>query len=98
MPPASYQPDNSRVTNAILSTKLDNLTEEVRNLSAKLDRRITYLEERTDIRVGDLENQCHEMKTNVARLDERQKSSTGVLGAFTLIASSIAGVIGSIVK
>ncbi len=89
---------NHRVSNAILSTKLDAVILEVQKLTASVDRRLAFLEEKTDIKIGELETNCRSMQTDMARLDERQKAATGILGAFAFIASSVAGVIGSVVK
>lgn len=93
-----YNQQNGRVTNAILSTKLDALTEEVRAMCLKTERRITNLEEKHDIRLGTLEAHCHENENQISRLDERQKATTSVLGGLTFIGSAIAAAIGSLVK
>ena len=89
-----YSESNGRVTNAILSTKLDALTEEVRALCVKTDRRIAYLEEKHDIRLGTLEAHCHENENQISRLDERQKAWTGILGALTIVGTAIGSAFG----
>ena len=89
-----YDSSNGRVTNAILSTKLDALTIEVQRLCEKTDRRIAYLEEKHDIRIGTLDAHCQDLDTKVARLDERQKAWTGILGAMTMIGTTIGSAFG----
>lgn len=91
-------PGNGHVTNAVLSTKLDSLTEEVRRLGLKMDHRFAFLEEKADIRTGAVEAACHQNQTQIARLEERQKATTGILGGLTFVASAIAGAVGSLVK
>lgn len=98
---SNYTPRNDgnhRVSNAILSTKLDELTREVRQQGEKMDRRFNFLEEKLEIRVGEVESRCHENTTQIARLDERQKAATGILGAISFVGSSIAATIGSLIK
>jgi len=95
-PPTSN--GNQRVTNAILSTKLDALINEVQTNRANLNRRIDFLEEKLELQVGEIRGHCSENETNIARLEERQKSTTGILGVLTVILSTIAGVVGSVFK
>ena len=95
---ASSPPDNgnSRVTNAILSTKLDHLTAEVKEMCAKMDRRMNFLEEKHEVDVSELRSRCEEHSTQIARVEERQKAMTGFQAALSLVASTVAGVVGSL--
>ena len=89
---------NHRVTNAILATKLDNLIEDVRKMCERMDRRMAFLEEKVDIRCGEVEGQSRHNAENIARLEERQKATTGILGALTVLLSTAAGFVGSVFK
>jgi len=89
---------NHRVTNAILSTKLDRLTQDVQDMCGKMDRRMAQLEELLHVETSDLRARCQENATQVARLDERQKATTGIMGGLTFVFSAIAAAIGSLVK
>jgi hypothetical protein len=97
---AASPPDstNGRVTMARLGEKLDNLIDEVRRYEASLNRRMDFLEEKHALDFDDVRNACHANAKELARLDERQSSSTNILTALTLGLSTIAGVIGSIIK
>lgn len=88
--------DNHRVTNAILSTKLDALTAEVQQLCNKMDRRLVSLEELLHCETSDLRARCEDHSTQIARLDERQKAITGFQAALALVASTVAGIVGSL--
>ena len=90
-PPGSY---NGRVTNARLSAQLDALTKEVQRYTERTDRRITFLEEKIAIDVSEVRTHCQENETNIARLEERQKSWTGILGALTIAGSAIGSMFG----
>jgi hypothetical protein len=90
--------ENGRVSNAILATKLDALYAEVRGSFVKLERRIDFLEEKVDVRISAVEDQGHANGTNIARLDERQKATTGILGAMTAIGSAVAAALGVWIK
>lgn len=90
--------DNGRVTLAVLASKLDSVSAEIKRFSEHTERRIAFLEEKTSYRLDDVDIRCHTLTANIARLEERQKSTTGILGALTIIGSSIAAAIGSIVK
>ena len=96
--PPQYDSGNGRVTNAIISTKLDELTREVRKQGEVNERRFNFLEEKLDIRVDEVANRCRENTTQIARIDERQKAATGILGALSFVGSSIAATIGALVK
>ena len=88
------QGSNDRVTLARLSEKLDNLIEMLRQDHEETRAWRRASEERQRL----LEAQCQQNKTDIARLDERQKATTGFLGIFTLIASTIAGAVGAVYK
>ena len=96
--PPQYDSGNGRVTNAILSTKLDELTREVRRQSDKIDSKFAFLEEKLEMRVDEVANRCRDNTTQIARIDERQKAATGILGALSFVGSSIAATIGALVK
>jgi len=85
---------NHRVTNAVLQNEIKHLTAEVKAMCAKMDRRMTNLEELLHVETSDLRARCQDNSTNVARLEERQKAWTGILGALTLIGTAIGSVFG----
>lgn len=96
--PPPYSNSNGRVSNAILSTKMDNVIEELRKLRETTDRRLWAIEEKADIQIDALKSRCQDNETKLARLEERQKATTGVLGVATVVLSGIATAIGSLVK
>ena len=85
---------NGRVTNARLSAQLEALIKEVQRYTERTDRRITFLEEKIAIDVGEVRTHCQENETNIARLEERQKSWTGILGALTIVGSAVGSMFG----
>jgi len=89
---------NHRVTNAVIQNEIKHLTEEVRSMCGKMDRRMAQLEELLHVETSDLRARCQENATQVARLDERQKATTGIMGGLTFVFSAIAAAIGSLVK
>ena len=99
MPPSPPpDSDNGRVTLAVLSAKLDRLTQDVQDMCSKMDRRMAFLEEKFEVEVSDLRGRCQENATQVARLEERQKATTGVQAGLTLLLSSVAATIGAVFK
>jgi chromosome segregation ATPase len=90
-PPDNY---NGRVTNARLSAQLEALTKEIQRYTERTDRRITFLEEKIALDVGEVRTHCQENETNIARLEERQKSWTGILGALTIVGSAVGSLFG----
>lgn len=93
-PTTSQDGNNHRVTLAEIQRDLQHLIKEVqdmreesRDYRSKQEARLRHQEECTSL-----------LKTEVARLDERQKSATGILGAATFVGSAIAAAIGSMVK
>lgn len=92
--PTEDNGSNHRVTNAILSTKLDNLIEEVRKTNAAMERRMNFLEEKLEIECSAGRVRSEENSQQIARLDERQKAWTGILGALTLIGTAIGSAFG----
>jgi len=95
MPPTD---DNNKVTLARLGEKVDNLTNEVMRMRATVDRRMTNLEELLHVETSDLRARCQDNATNIARLDERQKSTTSILTGMSIVFSSIAATIGALFK
>ena len=89
---------NHRVTNAILSTKLDALTEHVESLDKSLNRRLDFLEEKLELNVGDVREKCRANSTEIARLEERQKATTSILTGLNILVGSIAATIGALFK
>jgi hypothetical protein len=88
-------PTNHRVTNAILSTKLDGLTDETRKAFATLHRRIDFMEEKLDIRISTNDHHCQENARDLAVLRERLKASTGILGTVQAIAFGVSTWLGT---
>jgi len=88
------QDSNHRVTLAEIKRDLAHLIAEFQEMrdEARTWRKVS--EERQRL----LELQCQENRTSIARLDERQKATTGILGTATFIGSAIAAAIGSLVK
>jgi len=86
------------VTLARLGEKVDNLTNEVMRMRATVDRRMTNLEELLHVETSDLRARCQDNATNIARLDERQKSTTSILTGMSIVFSSIAATIGALFK
>ena len=85
---------NQRVTNAVLQNEIKHLTNEVQAFCAKMDRRMTNLEELLHVETSDLRARCQDNSTQVARLEERQKAWTGILGALTLVGTAIGSAFG----
>ena len=85
-----YSNSNGRVTNAILGTKLDSAIEKL----DRLDRRVQFLEEKMDVDLHEQRAMCGENASQIARLEERQKAWTGILGALTLIGTTIGSAFG----
>jgi len=93
-PQSSQDAQNNRVTMAVLKKDIDHIIAMLRE-----DREETRTwRKAAEERVRMLETQCQRNITEIARLEERQKSTTGILGVFTLIASTVAGAIGAVVK
>lgn len=96
---SGYPPDressNGRVSNAILSTKLDMLTAKVEKLCDQMERRLSFLEEKTEIRCGEIESQTRQNAKDIAVMHERIKTSTGVLGALQAIAFGVSTFLGT---
>jgi len=80
-------PNNHRVTLAEIKRDLAHLIEEFQEMRDETRTWRKAQEERV---------RC--MENEMARLDERQKATTGILGTATFIGSAIAAAIGSIVK
>ena len=99
MPP-SPPPDSEdgRVTLAVLSAKLDRLTQDVQDMCGKMDRRMSNIEELLHVETADLRARTQDNATQVARLEERQKATTGILSVLTFVFSSIAATIGALFK
>ena len=89
---------NHRVTNAVLQNEIKHLTAEVKAMCEKMDRRMTNLEELLHVETSDLRARCQDNATNVARLEERQRATTGILSVLTFVFSSIAATIGALFK
>ena len=87
---------NSRITLARLGEKVDNLANEVRRMAEAQDRRTTNLEELLHCETADLRGRCQDNATNVARLEERQKATTGIQTVITVVLSTIAGFVGTL--
>ena len=96
--PPDEHGNNQRVTNAILSVKLDALTEEVKAMCAKMDRRMSNLEELLHVETSDLRARCQDNATQVARLEERQRATTSILTGLNIVIGSIAATIGALFK
>ena len=86
--------DNNRVTMAELKKDVCHVLKEI----VEMRDETRAWRNKTEQRVHMLEERCQGMQTDLARLDERQKATTGILGIFTIIASTIAGAIGTVVK
>ena len=86
------------VTNAVLQNDIKHLVDEVRRGNDKLGRRMAFLEEKVSLDIDAIRHECNANTTQVARLEERQKSTTGILGTWTLVASTVAGILGTVVK
>ena len=95
-PSPPYDSTNGRVTMAVLAERLDTAIRKIDSLDAKVDSRMAFLEEKFEIGMAEVRGHCGENEKQIARLEERQKSTTGILGAFTLVASSVAGVLASV--
>lgn len=100
---------NERVSNMRLQTLLEELTREVRVGFEKVDRRVTFLDEKLELRLDEIERRhqanvkdvstrCQTNTENIARVEERQKASTGILAGLTVLLSTAAGFIGSVFK
>lgn len=74
---------NGRVTMAILATKLDALTEEVRSYHEMLCGRM-----------DDHEHRIRAVEMQTASIAERQRTTTGILAALQLIGSTVAAWLG----
>ena len=74
---------NGRVTMAVLATKLDALTDEVRGYHEMLCERVDDHEQR--IRVTEVE---------IAQIGERQRISTGILATLQVIIGAVATWLG----
>ena len=90
--------DNSRVTNARLDEQIKGLRKDVNELTQAVNRRMAFLEEKHEVDVSDLRGRCQDHAEQLARLDERQKAATGILGVLSFVSSSIAATIGSLVQ
>jgi len=97
MPPTDDN-TNHRVTNARLSEQINSLTGEVRRLRETVDKRFSFLEEKLEVEVSDLRGRCQDNATQIARLDERQKATTGLQAGLTFLLSSVAATIGALFK
>lgn len=86
--------DNHRVTLAEIKRDLSHLISEVQEMREET----RVYRQRQEQRIASLEERCAIMKTDLARLDERQKATTGILGAATFVGSAIAAAIGSAFK
>jgi hypothetical protein len=92
--PNSSNGGNQRVTLAEVKKDIQYLISEFEQMRLET-KEYRALNER---RISDLETRCLSMHSDIARLDERQKATTGILGAFTAIAATVAGVVGSVTK
>ena len=86
--------NNQRVTMAVLQNDIARLADVMREERDETRDLRRLAEERVRL----LEVQCQKNTTDLARLDERQRATTGILGIFTLISSTIAGAVGAFVK
>lgn len=98
MPAPPLDDGNHRVTNAVIQNEIKHLTAEVKAMCDKMDRRMSFLEERHELDVSDLRTRCQETSTQVARLEERQKSTTSILTALNVVIGGIAATIGAVFK
>ena len=83
MPDNAANNGNSRVTNAILATKVDSLTYEVRELK---DTVLKCLD--------DHEGRLRTNENHIARQDEKLKQNTVWLSLYSTLASAVSGLIG----
>ena len=82
---------NHRVTLAEIKRDIAHLIDEVRE-----GREETKAwRQATNDRIRLLEQSCAANATNIARLDERQKATTGILAGLTTLGSVIAGAFGA---
>ena len=90
--------DNNRVTLAEIKRDIAHLTESNERQYRNLNRRLDFLEEKVEINVSEVRGQCNENRNQIARLDERQKAWTGILGALTMIGTTIGSAFGFLGK
>ena len=79
--------NNQRVTNAVLKRDIEHLISRVEE----------WHQESCD-RLDAVEGQTRTNTTELARLDERQKTTTGMLSVLSVIGSTIAGAVGALAK
>ena len=78
---------NGRVTLAVLGSRLDGMETE-------MARRFDKLEEKLD----QVCNHTNDLDQRVTRNEERIKQNAGFLATLSIISSTIAGAIGSVIK
>lgn len=93
-PQSNRDAHENRVTMAVLNQKLEHAIQILREERDETKAWRREIEERMAL----LGQRCERNSTELARLDERQKATTGILTIFTLIVSTVAGAIGAVVK
>ena len=98
--PDSNKSNNTRITNAILATKLDILIEEVKTIKAEWRRELTSCQERGNAerhehatRIGQLEST---QKVHAEKFKAVQRDQTAISGVFSTIGAVIAAWVGTL--